>query len=73
MFNYYDNRLKLRLNILKRKAIKNIDLGTQLLLTSHQIMNYIKWDEMDRKEKDHGPQVSKSYEHHRSCTDYKNP
>jgi hypothetical protein len=50
MFNYYDERLKKRLNHLKRKTNKNFDLTSNILDLTKQVFSYIKWEEHNRLE-----------------------
>ena len=48
MFNYYDERLKTRLNYVKKKTKKNSDTSQIIFEQAKAIFNYIKWDEQQK-------------------------
>lgn len=48
MFNYYDERLKQRLNQVKKKTIKNSETTTNIIELTKLVFNYIKWEENQR-------------------------
>lgn len=50
MFNYYDNRMKGRVNILRKKHNKNNDIQKELFNNAKMIFEYIKWDEQNKLE-----------------------
>lgn len=49
MFNYYDNRMKRRLNSLKRNSNKNSHLILKILDLTKYTLDYIQWDEAVNK------------------------
>lgn len=49
MFNYYDNRMKRRLNSLKRNSNKNSHLILKILDLTKYTLDYIQWDEAMNK------------------------
>jgi len=48
MFNYYDERLKTRLNNLKRKSTKNFDLLKAIEELTKSTFKFVKWVEDER-------------------------
>lgn len=46
MFNYYDERLKMRLNIVKKKTLKNSETTAGIFELAKNIFSYIKWEEL---------------------------
>lgn len=45
MFSFYDNRLKNRLNNIRKKQEKNSTIVKDIFVSSTEAFNYINWDE----------------------------
>jgi hypothetical protein len=51
MFSFYDNRLKTRLNNIKKKQEKNSAIVKDIFVETTQAFNYINWDEQKRQDR----------------------